>query len=82
MVCRHSIPEVPELRLLDMLTVIAGCRVRKALSLSLQDPSDAREVERLVWHTAVQVYQADLPGVLSDLLNDYRRVPGMDAVVS
>jgi len=80
MVCRHSTPEVPELRLLDILTVIAGCRARKELSLSVQDPSDAREVERLVWDTAVQVYQANLSGVLSDLLNDYARVPGMDAV--
>ena len=77
---RRSTLKVPELRLLDILTVIAGCRARKALSLSVQDPSDARGVERLVWDTAVQVYQADLPGVLSDLLNGYTRVPGMDAV--
>lgn len=80
MVCRHSTPEVPVLRLLDILTVIAGCRARKVLSLLVQDPSGAKGVERLVWDTAVQVYEADLPGVLSDLLNGYRRVPGIDAV--
>jgi len=80
MVCRHSTPEMPELRLLDILTVIAGRRARKALSLSVQDHPGAMDVERLVWHTAVQVYQANLPSILSDLLNGYTRVPGMDAV--
>ena len=40
----------------------------------------ARDTERLVWEAAVAAYGADLPAILSDLLNRYTRSPGMDTV--
>ena len=40
----------------------------------------ARDTERLVWEAAVAAYGADLPAILSDLLDRYTRSPGMDAV--
>ena len=34
----------------------------------------------MVWETAVGVYRADLSAILNDLLDHYRRSPGMDAI--